>query len=200
VSAVRPLIQATLALKARHPALELHVLAAKSIELIERVQSGDLDAAVAVREPGARPDLAWTPLYAEPMVLLAPRKLEDSSPRLILQRHPFIRFDPAQHTGRLVERTLKRLRVKPPELLELNALESILDLVRSGLGVSLVPLLHGARWAADARLRVIELPRAEERRIALVQRRDTVKGDIVAALVREFQAQTGTRADPKLRA
>jgi DNA-binding transcriptional LysR family regulator len=200
VSAVRPLIQATLALKARHPALELHVLAAKSIELIERVQSGDLDAAVAVREPGARPDLAWTPLYAEPMVLLAPRKLEESSPRLILQRHPFIRFDPAQHTGRLVERTLKRLRVKPQELLELNALESILDLVRSGLGVSLVPLLHGARWATDARLRVIELPRAEERRIALVQRRDTVKGDIVAALVREFQAQTGTRADPKLRA
>jgi DNA-binding transcriptional LysR family regulator len=200
VSAVRPLIQATLALKARHPALELHVLAAKSIELIERVQSGDLDAAVAVREPGARPDLAWTPLYAEPMVLLAPRKLEESSPRLILQRHPFIRFDPAQHTGRLIERTLKRLRVKPQELLELNALESILDLVRSGLGVSLVPLLHGARWAADARLRVIELPRAEERRIALVQRRDTVKGDIVAALVREFQAQTGTRADPKLRA
>ena len=200
VSAVRPLIQATLALKARHPALELHVLAAKSIELIERVQSGELDAAVAVREPGARPDLAWTPLYAEPMVLLAPRKLEDSSPRLILQRHPFIRFDPAQHTGRLVERTLKRLRVKPQELLELNALESILDLVRSGLGVSLVPLLHGARWASDARLRVIELPRAEDRRIALVQRRDTLKGDIVAALVREFQAQTGTRPDPKLRA
>jgi DNA-binding transcriptional LysR family regulator len=84
--------------------------------------------------------------------------------------------------------------VKPQELLQLNALESILDLVRSGLGVSLVPLLHGARWTADARLRVIELPRAEERRIALVQRRDTIKGDIVAALVGEFQAQTGTRA------
>src|SRR3954465_6006562 len=33
VSAVRPLIQATLTLKARHPALDLHVLAAKSIEL-----------------------------------------------------------------------------------------------------------------------------------------------------------------------
>src|SRR6476620_9351602 len=35
VSAVRPLIQATLALKARHAGLELHVSAAKSIELIE---------------------------------------------------------------------------------------------------------------------------------------------------------------------
>lgn len=189
VSAVRPLIQATLALKARHAALDLHVSAAKSIELIERVQSGDLDAAIAVREPGTRSDLAWTALYSEPMVLLAPRKLEESNPRIILQQQPFIRFDPSQHTGRLVERTLRRLRAKPSELLELNALESIAELVRSGLGVSVVPLLRDARWHADARLKVIELPRAEERRMALVQRRDSAKSTVVAALVRQFQAK-----------
>ena len=182
VSAVRPLIQATLALKARHAGLDLHVSAAKSLELIARVQSGELDAAVAVREPGAGPDLAWTPLYAEPMVLLVPKRLEDASPRALLQSQPFIRFDPSQHTGRLVERSLRRLRVKPQEFLELNALESIAELVRSGLGVSVVPLLRDARWHADARLRVIELPRAEERRIALVQRRDAPKAHIVAAV------------------
>src|SRR5262245_42463836 len=67
VSAVRPLIQATLALKAQHDGLDLHVSAAKSIELLERVQSGGLDAAIVVRAPGAPPDLAWTALYAEPM-------------------------------------------------------------------------------------------------------------------------------------
>lgn len=186
VSAVRPLIQATLALKSRHPALDLHVSAAKSIELIERVQAGGLDAAIVVREPGARPDLVWTALYAEPMVLLAPRRLEESSPRAVLQRQPFIRFDPSQHTGRLVERTLRRLKVKPQEFLELNALESIVDLVRSGLGVSVVPLLRGARWAADAKLRVIELPQAEERKMALVQRRDSATAGIVAAVVKEL--------------
>ena len=186
VSAVRPLIQATLALKARHAALDLHVSAAKSIELIERVQAGELDAAIAVREPGARPELVWTALYAEPMVLLAPRRLEESSPRSILRHHPFIRFDPQQHTGRLVERTLRRLRVKPQEFLELNALESIVDLVRSGLGVSVVPLLRGARWASDAKLRVLEIPLAEERRIALVQRRDSGTAAIVAAVVKEL--------------
>lgn len=187
VSAVRSLIEATLALKARHPALDLHVLAAKSIDLIERVQAGGLDAAIVVREPGVRPDLAWTALYAEPMVLLAPRKLEETNLRTLLQRQPFIRFDPTQHTGRLVERTLKRLRVKPQEFLELNALESIVDLVRSGLGVSLVPLLRGARWANDSKLRVIEIPNAEERRIALVQRRDAPTATIVAALSKEFR-------------
>lgn len=188
VSAVRPLIQATLATKARHAALDLHVSAAKSTELVERVQSGELDAAVAVREPGVGAELSWTALYGEPMVLLVPRKLEDAAPRAVLQGQPFIRFDPAQHTGRLVERTLRRLRVQPQEFLELNTLESIAELVRSGLGVSVVPLLRGARWGADTKLRVIEVPRAEERRIALVQRRDSPKAHIVAAVAREFDA------------
>ena len=187
VSAVRPLIQATLALKARHASLDLHVSAAKSIDLIASVQAGALDAAVVVREPGAPAEVAWTPLYAEPMVLLAPRRLEEANPRAILQSQPFIRFDPTQHTGLLVERTLARLRVKPQEFLELNALESIVELVRSGLGVSLVPLLRDARWQADARLRVIEIPRAEERRIAVAQRRDSGKARVVAAVVRELR-------------
>lgn len=190
VSAVRPLLQATLSLKARHAALELHVSAAKSLELIERVEAGELDAALVVREPGAaRPELAWTPLYNEPMVLAVPRKLEDMPARTVLQTQPFIRFDHSQHTGRLVERTLKRLRVKPQEFLELNALESIVELVRSGLGVALVPLLRDARWPGDAKLRIVELPQAEERRLALVQRRDSAKSAVIAAVVREFQSR-----------
>ncbi len=189
VSAVRPLIQATLALKARHAALDLHVSAAKSIELVERVQDGELDAAVVVRETAsARSALAWTPLYAEPMVLLLPRKVPEAAPRALLQSHPFIRFDPSQHTGRLVERTLRRLRARPQEFLELNALETMVELVRSGLGITLVPLLRGARWASDPKLRVLEIPQAEERRMALVQRRDAAKASLLSAVAREFQA------------
>ncbi|HEY8358445.1 MAG TPA: LysR substrate-binding domain-containing protein [Ramlibacter sp.] len=192
VSAVRPLLQATLALKTRHPALELHVSASKSIELVERVRSGELDAAIVVREARtSRPELAWTPLYAEPMVLLLPRKLEDAPLRALLQAHPFIRFDPSQHTGRLVERTLKRLRVKPQEFLELNALETMAELVRSGLGITVVPLLRDARWQADPKLRVLEIPQADERRMALVQRRDSAKATLLEAVARELQGKLG---------
>lgn len=188
VSAVRPLIQATLTLKHRHPALELHVSAAKSLELVARVAAGELDAAIVVREPAAAgAQLAWSALYAEPMVLLAPRKLEEPLTPRLLARQPFIRFDRSQHTGRLVERTLRKLRVKPHEFLELNAIESIVELVRSGLGVSVLPLLRDARWQADARLRVVEIPKAEERRIALVQRRGSEKAAVIAAVVREFR-------------
>ena len=190
VSAVRPLIQATLSLKARHPALELHVSAAKSMELLARVEAGELDAAVAVREAGqSRPGLAWSALYEEPLVLLAPRSMGEGSARALLQRHPFIRFDRTQHTGHLVERMLRRLRVEPDEILELNAIESIADLVRSGLGVAIVPLLQGARWQSDARLRVVDIPKAEVRRMALVQPRDSAQAPVIGALVREFKSR-----------
>jgi DNA-binding transcriptional LysR family regulator len=189
VSAVRPLIQATLSLKARHPGLALHVSAAKSMELLVRVEAGELDAAVAVREPGqSRPGLAWTTLYDEPMVLLASRSAGEGSARALLQRHPFIRFDRSQHTGYLVQRMLRRLRVEPEEYLELNAIESIVDLVRAGLGVAILPHLQGARWAADARLRVVEIPKAESRRIAVVQPRDSAQAPVIGAVIRELRS------------
>jgi DNA-binding transcriptional LysR family regulator len=190
VSAVRSLIEATLTLKQRFPALELHVAAAKSMDLLARVENAELDAAIVVREPGqSRPGLAWTALYEEPMVLLAPRAASGTSARTLLQRHPFIRFDRTQHTGRLVERALRRLRAKPEEFLELNAIESIVDLVRSGLGVALLPNLRGGRWSADARLRIVDIPSAEARRIAVVQRRESPRAGVVAALVRELKSQ-----------
>ncbi|WP_298928416.1 LysR family transcriptional regulator [uncultured Ramlibacter sp.] len=191
VSALRPLIQATLALKARHPALELHVSAAKSVDLVARVQAGELDAAIAVREPmPAQPQLAWTALHTEPMVLLAGRSVEDAPARALLLSHPFIRFDSTQHTGQLVERALRKLRVQPQEFLELNAIETMVELVRSGLGLAILPLLRDARWQADARLRVIELPGVQQRQIALVQQRQAANAAVVAAIVRELQAQT----------
>lgn len=190
VSAVRPLIQTTVALKARHPKLELHVSAAKSVDLLARVAAGELDAAVAVHEPGAVSGaLAWTALYAEPMVLLAGRAVEDAPPRQLLQRHPFIRFDRTQHTGQLVERTLRKLRARPQELMELNAIESVAELVRAGLGLAILPLLRDARWGTDPRLRVVEIPGAEARMIALAQRKEPSNAAVVAAVAREFQAR-----------
>ena len=81
-----------------------------------------------------------------------------------------------------------RLRARPQEFLELNAIESIVELVRGGLGVSILPQLLGSRWHADARLTVVQLPKLEERQVALVQRRESAKAAVVAAVAREFRA------------
>lgn len=195
VSAVRPLLQAGLALKTRHPALDLHVSAAKSVDLVTKVRAGELDAAIAVQTEAhprsAGLDLVWTGLYAEPMVVLAPRTAPELAPRDMLQTQPFIRFDHREHTGQLVERTLRRLRAKPTDLLELNTIETMVDLVRSRLGVTIVPLLRHAQWAQDPRLRVLELPGAREaRQVALVQLQVQPQAHLVNALAHEFQSRT----------
>lgn len=202
VSALRPLLQATLALKRRHPGLDLHVSAAKSGELLARVAEGALDAAIAVHEPGAdrlQAGLVWTPLYAEPMVVLAARSMPEQPIRSLVQRQPFIRFDRQEHTGQLVDRTLRRLRARPQEFLELNAIETIVDLVRAGLGVTMVPLLRDNRWAADSRLRVLEIPgAAEARQMALVQPRSSAKTRLIGAVGAAFQGKgrSTTKAAP----
>lgn len=190
VSALRPLLQATLDLKAHHPGLELQVRAAKSAELLARVQAGELDAAIAVNEGAASalPALAWTPLYSEPMVLLAPAGAPGRSARQLIQQLPFIRFDRHEHTGQLVDRTLRRLRLEPDPFLELNAIETMAELVRAGLGVAMLPLLRHQRWREDPQLRVVALPtRAERREIGLVQRRATPRALAVGALLRALQ-------------
>ena len=198
VSALRPLLQATLALKRRYPGLDLHVSAAKSGELLARVAAGELDAAIAVHEAGklAPAGLAWTPLYAEPMVLLTGKRVAEQAIASLLQSQPFIRFDRGEHTGQLVDRTLRRLRARPEPFLELNAIETIVDLVRANLGVTIVPLLQGNRWASDPKIRVLEIPGASEaRHMALLQPRESAKARLIGAVFEEFD-RTGPRDTP----
>jgi len=197
VSALRRLVQATVELKRQHPALELHMSAAKSQELIAQVETGTLDAAIVVG-PAAqnRPTLAWTPLYVEPMVLLVPAGTPERAVRALIEQHPFIRFDQAEHTGQLVERTLRKLRARPREFLELNSTEGIVELVASGLGVAVLPHLREARWESNPRLAVLALPASVEgREIAMVQSRTASKATLVAAVSRRFLALDGATAD-----
>jgi DNA-binding transcriptional LysR family regulator len=197
VSVLRRLVQATLRLKARHPALDLHVATAKSHVLMAQVVAGELDAAIVVRDFAPfHAALAWTALYREPMVVLAPAGPAERPVRTLVESQPFIRFDRSEHTGQLVERALHRLRVRPQEFLELNAIEAIVDLVRSGLGVTVLPLLHGAGWESDPRLQVLRLPAAAgNRQIALVHARATPRAALIAAVRREFQAPEPSAGD-----
>lgn len=191
VSALPRLLRATLALKQLHPGLDLHVSAAKSSPLVTQVESGQLDCAVMVKDPSfQRPDLVWQALYAEPMVLLASPATGETPPKTLLTDAPFIRFDRAEQTGQLVERTLRRLRARPREFLELNSMDAIADLVRSSLGVAILPMPRASGWRTDPRLRVMDLPGSvEARQIALVRWRDTSKSAVINAVCQQLLAQ-----------
>lgn len=188
VSALGQLVRATLALKRRHPAVNLHIVSGKSNQLIAQVEDRELDAAVVVYNPAVnRPALVWTPLYEEPMVLLTPASARAAAPRTMVERYPFIRFDRTEHTGELVERTLRSLRAKPQEFLELNSIEAIVELVREGFGVALLPNLAQRSWENDPLLRALPVPQAAQTRaIALVQLRTAARAEIITAVGQEF--------------
>jgi DNA-binding transcriptional LysR family regulator len=134
----------------------------------------------------------WTPLYDEPMVLLTPASSRAAAPRAMVERYPFIRFNRNEHTGELVERTLRRLRAKPQEFLELNSIEAIVELVREGLGVAMLPRLAQRTWDDDPLLRVLPVPQATERRsIALVQLRMAPRAEIISAVGQQFRSALG---------
>lgn len=185
------------AIKRAHPALEVTLFAGQSADFMARVERGELDAAVVTQPPARLPaTLAWTPLYREPMVLVVPTRphfVLPESPLQMLAQCPFMRFDRRAWTGHLVDQALAQCRATVVEGLELNSVEAIVELVRQGFGVSIVPRLANLQWQRDKALRVVPLPRVKvERHVGLLERRRHGRERFTQALKNHFGARTLT--------
>lgn len=188
-------------LKRRHPTLEVTLFAGQSADFMARVERGELDAAVVTQPPSRLPaSLAWTPLYREPMVLIVPTRPHfplPATPLQMLAQCPFMRFDHRTWTGHLVNEALVQCRSTVVEGLELNSVEAIVELVRQGFGISIVPRLANLQWGRDKALRVVPLPRVTvERHVGLLERRSHGRERFTQALKDHF----GARAAPRARA
>jgi DNA-binding transcriptional LysR family regulator len=149
-------------LKRRHPQLKIQLFAGLSSDFAYQVESGELDAAIATRPPRALPSsVMWTPLYEEPMVMIVPRRPHFELPEApldALRQAPFIRFDRHTWTGHLVKDVLSGCGVTTRDELELNSVEAMIEIVRQGFGISIVPQLANVEWDKDRSLRVVHLP------------------------------------------
>lgn len=149
-------------LKRRHPQLKIQLFAGLSSDFAYQVESGELDAAIATRPPRALPSsVMWTPLYEEPMVMIVPRRPHFELPEApldALRQAPFIRFDRHTWTGHLVKDVLSECGVTTRDELELNSVEAMIEIVRQGFGISIVPQLANVEWDKDRSLRVVHLP------------------------------------------
>ena len=127
-----------------------------SLNLLGQVDSGELDLAVIIKPPFALPpELKWHALVNEPFVLLVPRKLANESWRVLLGKEPLIRYDRNSFGGRLVDRFLKRMRMKVADVVELDELQGIVGLVAAAVGIAIVP--HAANLHIPASVRALTL-------------------------------------------
>jgi DNA-binding transcriptional LysR family regulator len=172
-------------IKRDHGALDVRVFSDKSGQLAARVEAGDLDLALVVEAPRPSAQLRWTPLFEEPLVVAAARSVVGDDVRQVLESNPFLRFDRTQRTGLQLDRALRKLNVRVHDFLELNAIETVVELVRQEVGVALLPWLRTAQWATAADLRFLPLPSEAgpvARVVGMIDRRDNSRRPIADSI------------------
>jgi DNA-binding transcriptional LysR family regulator len=180
-------------LKRNYPELEIKLMAGLSSDFLEQVLEGKLDAAIVTESPFPLPQSAlWTELYKEPMVLILPfssskRIGSKKTGELIPANLPFIRFERKTWTGYLVDQAIKVNKLKVNEGMEINSVEAIIELVRQGLGYSIIPQLANLDWKKDQRARIEVLPgKTIYRKVGLLERRRHSRQNITSAIKDQF--------------
>lgn len=181
-----------------HPRLDVRLFAGLSADFAVRVERGEIDAAVVTQSPRPLPrNLLWTELYTEPMVLVVPRRPHfplAGDFREILSGAPFMRFEPGTWTGNLVQEVLDRCGVTVRESMQLNSNEAIIELVRQGFGVSVVPQLANVNWARDRLLRLVPLEGVDvHRRVGLLERTVHARSAFTG-VIKDYFRQTGAQS------
>ncbi|WP_211442887.1 LysR substrate-binding domain-containing protein [Collimonas humicola] len=123
------------------PAVQLELCTGPTQQLIDRVRAFTLDAAL-VAGPLDDPLLAALLLYAEELVLLAPRSHPPISGPDDLQTHTLIAFENGCAYRRHAENWLASGSIpgrRPDRILELGSYHAMLACVAAGAGIALAP-------------------------------------------------------------
>ncbi len=172
--------------QAAHPRVRIRVVSGLSAELAEMVRRGALDLAVVTGPRHPPEGLVWHEFLRERFVVVAPADLPGESDRELLESRPFIQFSRRTWAGEMIDRQLRRRRIRVAVGMEIDSLEAIRAMVLHGLGVSIVPLAPGAVAPAGLRLLPFGDPPLE-RPVGIVERDGNPKTRLVQALLRELR-------------
>ncbi|MFJ2990608.1 LysR substrate-binding domain-containing protein [Collimonas sp. NPDC087041] len=137
------------ALMEQAPKIKPRVIPGTSNSLYKSLLHNEIDAAILVAPAFELPkSLSVVSLKKEPLVLLSKKKSRENI-ATILQKYPYIRYDPQSWGGRFAEKYLADQGILIDPLFDLDALEAIAMLVAEGVGVSLVPRWSGLERIAE---------------------------------------------------
>ena len=130
-----------------HPSLDMRVTVGSTQRSIAMLRSGAADLGLLTLGLEAD-DLVSVPLLQEELLLVTyPTHPLAAKKRIVsadLDKQPFVLFETGSVTRHLVEEFFARERISPPVIMETENVEIIKAMVRSGLGISIVP------WQAAA--------------------------------------------------
>lgn len=157
-----------------HPGIELLVHESGSRGLQQELTEGGLDLALVVdARLGADPQVATVPLFAEELVIISspdmPRPVGHKGRMTIrdLEGKPLVMFRPGYDLRETTEAACREEGFSPTFAIEGGEMDAVLEFVRAGLGLAVVP-----QTVAGDRFRVTPLaPPGLSRTILLAQRR-----------------------------
>ncbi len=165
----------------RHPEVQLQVVQRNSREIVQALDSGDLDAGLICPPPNLPRSLRVTQRFTDEFVAILPpgaslpagvETIQDLVSQLPGQR--WLMIERESNTGRHLNRWLKEQSCPIEPGMELDSFDVIVNLVALGLGASLVP--HRVLPLYERRRSVQRLPMKPRfsRELAVAVRRNRV--------------------------
>ncbi len=130
----------------QHPEVQLQVIQRTSREIIEALDSGDLDAGLVCPPPHLPRSLRVTHRFADEFVAIVPPQFSMPAGletvrevKEYLSGQHWLMIERESYTGQRLNRWLKAQAWQIEPAMELDSFDVIVNLVSLGLGVSLVP-------------------------------------------------------------
>jgi len=153
------------------PDVDLQLIEDATPRLIEQLQSGDLDIAVAGL-PVKNPDIICSELFREPLFLAVaedhPLARKAAVDLRDLENEPLLLLKEGHCLRDSVLMACTRSKAELRAIFETNQLESIFQLIKSGFGVTLVPEMASSHAAGCA---LVPLRGSNSRRVGYLRAR-----------------------------
>jgi DNA-binding transcriptional LysR family regulator len=134
--------------RTEHPEVDVKVFTGPTDRLIRKLRSGGADVGL-ITLPIDEPDLVAVPVMREELMLvtypthpLAKRSRVEPED---LVRQPFILYEPGSNTRRVIDEFFLRESIRPRMVMETENVEIIKAMVKTGIGISIVPYQAIAR-------------------------------------------------------
>lgn len=177
---------ATANLRSANPKLHIQIATGLSSELAQKVRDREIDVAIITDAEITLPDCRSQLICKEPLQILAPKSVTETSQTEILNKHPFIWFDRRTWAGNQIEKHLSELRVHVKPVMEISALAAIEALVENEIGISIVPKPVGAKPYSD-KIKVFDFGSPPKfRKLVMIDRENNPRASICDALYSEL--------------
>ena len=169
-------------LAAQFPTLSLQIIPGASSHLYQQLLERKIDLAILVQPPfPIAKSLQQQLLCSEPLSLISAKAY--SSIAQAISSQPFIQYERTAWGGTIAQQYLTDRQLNVSKLCEIDALESIVLMVKNGLGVSLVPQWQGiSDLAEELHVQLIDDPKYQ-RKICILTQQASAKERLMAAFM-----------------